>query len=281
MNRAGDNNPFISIRKLAFWIINHFRIIDETCLKGGNEARKKAYITVLVLVSSAVFLTCLNYIVLNYDNQVAMSAKMKEFFSGLPEGGFKDFLMQFSPLYRNISWSIGCLFFYFVFPALFARFVLRIPLKELGLSTAGFFRHFHIYILLFIPVLAAVIAVSYTAAFQETYPFYHHPDGIPHLIVWELFYSLQFFALEFFFRGYMIHSLKWRFGSYAIFVMAVPYCMIHFAKPMAETLAAILAGVTLGVLSLRTNSIFGGVFIHFLVAISMDAASLIQRGYKF
>ncbi|MBM4387537.1 MAG: CPBP family intramembrane metalloprotease [Deltaproteobacteria bacterium] len=271
--------PFI--RQFADWIINHFRIIDEECLKEGNERRKKAYITVSVLISSAVFLTCLNYIVLNYDNQVAVSAKMKEFFGGLPDGGVKDFLLRFSPVYKNISWSLGCLFFYFVFPALFARFVLRIPLKELGLSTAGFFRHFYIYILLFIPVLAAVIAVSYTEAFQETYPFYRHPDGIAHLIVWEVFYSLQFFALEFFFRGYIVHSLKWRFGSCAIFVMAVPYCMIHFQKPMAETLAAILAGVTLGVLSLRTNNIFGGVFIHSLVAVSMDVASLIQRGYKF
>ena len=37
-------------------------------------------------------------------------------------------------------------------------------------------------------------------------------------------------------------------GSHAIFVMVVPYVMIHFGKPMLETVGAIIAGVVLGLL---------------------------------
>jgi membrane protease YdiL (CAAX protease family) len=53
-------------------------------------------------------------------------------------------------------------------------------------------------------------------------------------------------------------------------VMVVPYCMIHYGKPMPETLGAIVAGIVLGTLAMRTRSIWGGVLIHIAVAITMD-----------
>jgi membrane protease YdiL (CAAX protease family) len=67
-------------------------------------------------------------------------------------------------------------------------------------------------------------------------------------------------------------------GAYAIFVMVVPYCMIHFGKPFLECFAAIIAGVVLGTLSLRTRSIWCGAMIHMSVAITMDVAALAQTG---
>ena len=88
----------------------------------------------------------------------------------------------------------------------------------------------------------------------------------------------MFFALEFFFRGFMVHGLKYRMGIGAVVAMVIPYCMIHFSKPLPEALAAIVAGTVLGVLALRTRTIWGGVAIHCAVAVSMDWASLIQRG---
>ena len=41
-------------------------------------------------------------------------------------------------------------------------------------------------------------------------------------------------------------GLRRHFGSGAIFVMIVPYCMIHYGKPMTETLGAIGAGAGIG-----------------------------------
>ena len=97
------------------------------------------------------------------------------------------------------------------------------------------------------------------------------------LLIWELFYGLQFFALEFFFRGFMLHAWKDRLGYFSIFAMVIPYCMVHFQKPWPETLGAILAGTVLGTISLRTGTIWGGVFIHVAVAWSMDFAAIVQK----
>ena len=124
----------------------------------------------------------------------------------------------------------------------------------------------------------AVVLVSFRGDFSTYYPFYQNAHGWHDLLIWELLYFAQFAALEFFFRGFMLHPLKRCMGAYAIFVMVVPYCMIHFGKPFLECFAAIIAGVVLGTLSLRTRSIWCGAMIHMSVAITMDVAALAQTG---
>ena len=87
-------------------------------------------------------------------------------------------------------------------------------------------------------------------------------------------YALSFVALEFFFRGFLLFTLERALGAYAIFVMIVPYCMIHFHKPVAEVAGAIFAGIVLGTLAMRTRSIWCGVLIHVSVAWTMDLLAL-------
>jgi membrane protease YdiL (CAAX protease family) len=60
--------------------------------------------------------------------------------------------------------------------------------------------------------------------------------------------------------------------------MAVPYCMIHYGKPYLETHGAIVAGVVLGSLAMRTRSIYAGFLVHVTVAFAMDFLSLMRRG---
>ena len=67
-------------------------------------------------------------------------------------------------------------------------------------------------------------------------------------------------------------------GAGAIFVMAVPYCMIHYGKPYLEAHGAIVAGIVLGSLAMRTRSIYSGFLVHITVAFSMDFLSLWRRG---
>jgi membrane protease YdiL (CAAX protease family) len=54
--------------------------------------------------------------------------------------------------------------------------------------------------------------------------------------------------------------------------------MIHYGKPFLEANAAIVAGIVLGTLALRTRSIWCGCLVHVSVAISMDIAALLQKG---
>jgi membrane protease YdiL (CAAX protease family) len=122
--------------------------------------------------------------------------------------------------------------------------------------------------------------VSYTPQFQSVYPFYVplHGGLMPYYFIWEIFYVLQFFALEFFFRGFMVHGLKKEMGLYSIFIMTVPYCMIHFGKPLPECVGSIFAGIFLGLMSYKTQSIWMGSLIHVAAGLSMNWLSLWQRG---
>jgi membrane protease YdiL (CAAX protease family) len=163
-------------------------------------------------------------------------------------------------------------------PALVVRLVFRQRLSDFGWTTRGIGRHLGLYALLFLPVALLVIAISFNDGFQETYPFYFEPESLGALLLWELAYGLQFLSLEFFFRGFMLHGLKHRYGHGALWVMLIPYVMIHFTKPPLEAAGAVIAGTVLGVLSLRTRSIMGGVAIHAAVAWMMDLMSLGQRG---
>lgn len=148
-------------------------------------------------------------------------------------------------------------------------------IRDYHLSFRQFFAHAWIYVVLFLCVLPAVLYASTTPAFRETYPFYRLANRSSFdLWTWEALYAAQFIALEFFFRGFMLHGLRRALGSNAVFVMIVPYCMIHYGKPLPETLGAIGAGIILGTLAMRTRSIWGGVLIHIGVAVTMDVLAL-------
>jgi NaMN:DMB phosphoribosyltransferase len=53
--------------------------------------------------------------------------------------------------------------------------------------------------------------------------------------------------------------------------------MIHFGKPYLEVCGAIVAGIALGSLSMKTKSIYQGFLVHVTVAGLMDWISLWHR----
>jgi uncharacterized protein len=176
-------------------------------------------------------------------------------------------------------WSLACFTCYLAVPALLLRFLRPgEPLSSFGLSWSGLRGHGRTYLLLFLVTLPVVVLASTRPAFQQTYPFYRLAARSPlDFLAWEALYALQFVSLEFFFRGFLVHTLKRDLGAHAIFVAVVPYCMIHFQKPLPEALGAIVAGVVLGTLSLRTGSVLGGAAVHVGVAVTMDLLALAQK----
>jgi membrane protease YdiL (CAAX protease family) len=241
----------------------------------------------VILVFAAVVLTVLEY----YGSRTTYAEVSPKYFPHVEGRGFKQlgvsvFGKEYQRLGEYVYWVGFRVGVFFVLPALFVVWLPGERLREYGLSTKHFFRHLWIYGALFLIVVPAVIMVSFTDAFANHYPFYKpwasttfpRPLRWHDFLAWELMYAAQFFALEFFFRGFLLHALKRSIGAYSIFVMAVPYCMIHFGKPMPETLGAVAAGIVLGTLALRTGSIWAGVLIHVSVAWTMDWLALIQTG---
>ena len=181
-------------------------------------------------------------------------------------------------LYRLVYWVASTVLGYFVVPALVVKLVFKQKLRDYGLQLEGLHKHTLLYVLMYLAVLPLVLIAAQSPSFLKTYPFYSKAGrSLFDLLAWELTYATQFFALEFFFRGFLIHGTKHRLGIYAVLVSVIPYCMIHFGKPFPETIGAIIAGTILGALSLWTRSIWLGVAVHISVAVTMDLLALYVR----
>jgi uncharacterized protein len=185
----------------------------------------------------------------------------------------------FPLIWSRLYLTFACLILFFVIPYIFIRIVFHEKLRDHGFTLKGISRYMPIYLAMILVVIPLVVIVSFSKSFSGHYPLYQQAgDSWGNLLIWELSYGIYFIVLEFFFRGFMIFSLARYLGSFSIFVMTIPYVMVHFGKPFSETLGSIIAGIFLGTLALRTRSIFGGVFIHIIIAWSMDILALLQKG---
>ncbi|MDB4989991.1 MAG: hypothetical protein JWN04_5169 [Myxococcaceae bacterium] len=182
---------------------------------------------------------------------------------------------RFTQLAELTVWVVVRLLAFFAIPALAIRLLLRQRVLDHGLRVDGLRGHVGGYGLLFALVLPAVALAASRPEFSSYYPFYSLASASwCDLAYWELLYALHFIALEFFFRGFWLTACRRSFGSQAVYVAVVPYCMIHFTKPLLEVVAAIPAGIVLGLLAMRARSIWGGAALHIAVAYSMDALAI-------
>jgi membrane protease YdiL (CAAX protease family) len=177
-----------------------------------------------------------------------------------------------------LHWVFFCVLGYLVIPALWLK-ARGERVGEYYLGWAGTGRHLVVYLSIFAVMAAGIVVASRSPSFQAMYPMYQQAGrSWFDLVVWELAYGLQFFALEFFFRGFMLHSLRRVLGYGAIFVMAVPYCMLHFQKPFMECILSIFGGIIIGTMAMRWRSVWGGALLHWLIALTMDLSAMIHRG---
>ncbi len=249
--------------RLIRWLLAQLRAIDEQYRTESLPSAKAA----AILVTAALAL-----ILPRYFGQTHWFVKARWLVDATSHLPYPD-------LHPHLYWAAFKLVNYGLLPALCIHFVLKQRLRDFGLR---FVREPKVW-LLYLGMVAAVLPMAYlastTESFLRTYPKYAGAgDSVTALLLWEAAYAFQFLMLEFFFRGFLIFSLARYIGSLSLFVMIVPYAMIHFGKPLAECLGSVLAGVALGTISLRTGSIYGGVLVHCAVAWSMDLFALHATG---
>ncbi|MEI7596845.1 MAG: CPBP family intramembrane glutamic endopeptidase [Bacteroidota bacterium] len=181
---------------------------------------------------------------------------------------------------QRLWWIGSIVLFYLIIPMLIVKFGFKKNLKDFGFSFRNVHNDYPLYLIMLAIMLPIVYFASQTQSFQLRYPIFQPTKTglLPIFIYWQIAYFIQFVAVEFFFRGFIIHGLKNRFGFYAIFISCIPYCMVHFGKPFGETIAAIVAGIILGTLSMKSRSIVLGILIHYSVAITMDLFALYREG---
>jgi hypothetical protein len=206
-----------------------------------------------------------------------------------------DYLPDFSDWIENyfvdkrfaglVYWA-GLLVILYPSLALFGRFLFSMftladsPSQWLYLPYEPFRKETAWYILLLPIIIMLVSTYAQNPEFINTYPFYKASDAVNYnltkAISWEVVYALSFIALEFFFRGFIIHSLKPLIGWLAVPAMAFFYCLLHFGKPMPECIGSLLGGLMLGTVSYQTGSIWGGLLCHLSLALGMDLWVLLQ-----
>lgn len=229
------------------------------------------------LLLTAVSLLMIHY--LKYDSSFQQATIWLSRQLGLAPYALWAELMNsgFSELASQLWWGLWHVIGYVLLPVVLIRVVWRERLADFGLRIGQTRAHWLGYTLLATPILLFVVMVSFRGDFSTHYPFYRQASrSWFDLLAWEAIYISQFVFLEFFFRGFLLNSLRPAFGANAIAVMCIPYLMIHFPKLWLEATGAIFFGLFLGVLALRSRSIWGGVAVHVVIAVSMDVAALLQ-----
>jgi membrane protease YdiL (CAAX protease family) len=240
---------------------------------------------VVVFVTAAVALTCSNFLSDGTNpawlESILRAVGLRSLASRLHDGMLVSTHRDWNQL---AFWAVVVISSYVLPAALVIRFVLRERVRDYGLRIKGILPHLRTYAVLYAAAAPLIVAASFAASFQDRYPFFHPAAGHslwPYLYAWWLLYWLQFCALEFFFRGFLLHGLAPRLGWAAIFAMALPYNMLHYGKPMPEALAAIVGGIVLGSLSLKTRSVWWGAALHISIALTMDVCALTHAGRIF
>lgn len=277
------NQKYPLARLLQQFLVGPFHRIEQERAEflQSPQANRLDVRVIICLISAAILLAVRNY----YLHAGTVTTTMLWAAAFLPtelQHSTSQTIEQLADdrLYRLCCWAGGQCVAFFVLPAFIVKVVFRQRLADYGWKIRGSLRDWPLYLAMYLALAPFLIWFSTHAEFQSMYPFYQAPADEPlwpRMFIWQFCYALQFISLEFFFRGFLVHGVKHRFGVYSIFVAAVPYCMIHFQKPFPETLSSIFGGIILGFMSLKNQSIVLGAVLHIAIAVTMDVSAIVQR----
>lgn len=260
------------------FLFSQLNAIDEerkpASLSPAEEAKER------IRVWQIIGIACVCLLLVHYGKYSNNLTALVKWFSEVMSDPsiYRDYhRYEYRELLGYIWWGSINLLGFLIIPMLAIRWWFKDSLSEYGWQWGSVHHHWRGYVLLASPILVFAIIASFGDDFSQHYPFYNHAHrSWFDLLSWEVIYVLQFIAVEFFFRGYLVNGLKRQFGSLSIAVMCLPYLMLHFPKLWPESFGAILFGFFLGVLALMSRSIWGGVLVHVSIALMMDVAALLQ-----
>ena len=161
----------------------------------------------------------------------------------------------------------------FIIPALYIKLAMKQKLTDFGLGAGDIKTGLVSLILIPLIVLPSIYFGAKMPELQTEYPLAKsllHDQST--LLVYELAYLIFYYiAWEFFFRGFILFGLKDKFGAVnAILIQTISSCLVHIDKPEGEIIGSIIAGIILGIIALRTRSIWYVVILHAAIGILTD-----------
>ncbi|MBY0414054.1 MAG: CPBP family intramembrane metalloprotease [Bdellovibrionales bacterium] len=192
-----------------------------------------------------------------------------------PTDWYRTFSQNDRFFYAQI-WTTGS---FFLFLVIFPTIVFNISFKEMNwMLKKPLTNTAPTYALLYALMLPVLILVATRPQFYQFYPLYR-PENAFDWMKFELVYLPQFFAIEYFFRGPSLGLASKIKPEIAPMIMMLPYALIHIHKPFPEAIGSMFAGLVLGNLALKSQSIWLGVLLHMAIALSMDFLGLFNAGF--
>ncbi len=175
-------------------------------------------------------------------------------------------------LYEYLYWFASEFAIYFVAPLVIVVLAHRRRFTTFGLGFGDWRFGLKITAVFYAVMLPVLWIVSDAPDFQAMYPHAQLVKGDWTLfLMYESAFFLYFTGWEFVWRGYMLFGLEKHTGpAVAILAQMIPFVILHNGKPMPETFGAIVAGIALGALAIRTRSFWYCVLTHWLVMLTID-----------
>jgi membrane protease YdiL (CAAX protease family) len=272
----------VAIAPLIYWFfIPTWRKLEEDALAYRRELaadNRVDFRPLVTLTLGALILTVHEYYgsMAFFNETVKPALARMSFFAGDPDR--RAHLSLYTELYGRVWWGGGRFAGYVLPFVVWPLFFRKDSLLDMGLRFSGLREHAWLYALFVVIMIPIMLLVARQPDFGAYYPFCATAGrSWADFLAWEVIYLAQFVGLEMFFRGWWLRTTR-VFGTGAIFSMIVPYCMIHFGKPYLEACSALIAGVVLGSLAMKTRSIWAGVAVHVTVAVLMDVLALDRKG---
>jgi hypothetical protein len=147
------------------------------------------------------------------------------------------------------------------------------------------FGAYFIMLLIMVPI---VFSATFLPDFLDYYPTYKRTGGAYFAafygvgewvskLFYESVYLVDFLNTEVFFRGFLVIGLSKLLGKNVVLPMAATYAVLHFGKPMGETISSVFGGYILGVIAFYSRNIWGGVFLHGGIAFLMEMFAFIRQ----
>lgn len=177
-----------------------------------------------------------------------------------------------APLFHQHGWAhLSAVVLLLLVPLTVCRLAEGWGLRELGFRLRGAGPELRLVVALWLAFVPVIWLVSGTEGFARMYPRFPPAETDARLFfLYEGFYLVKWISWEFFFRGFMLFGFRRDFGARAVLLSTIPYTLVHWGKPELEMFSALLGGLVLCFIALRSRSIWPGVFLHFMVAATMD-----------
>ncbi len=196
---------------------------------------------------------------------------------------FRQYFFNDFAGYENVDlieyffWFLGDFITLFILGILIIKFILRESPEDYGLKI-GDYKSGLLYSGVFLFVMIIIIwFVSAQSGFAEKYPHLTSAKSVWSIfLIYELGMLIYMFAWEFIWRGFMLFGLEPKFGYYSVLIQMIPFVILHNGKPALETFGAILGGIALGILALKTRSIYYCIITHMGVMFSIDLISSLR-----